>query len=334
MGGFLLRRLAFGLLAIFGVLSASYFFWTLTYWPGTSATHAYWGWVKGLVSGHIFTTGLLPPPHPAPGQEEVAANLWNDVCSPFGRTLLLLVMTLVLVLLIAVPLGALAAAYRGRAVDSVLRVGSYAVWAVPGFLMASILQDALGAIPNGWGIHVFPTGGWAGECPNGLGIDYSNLHCPVAGTGFSHVGHVLWHLVLPALSLALGFIGLHARYLRNALIDTLGEPYVTVARSKGLGERRVLFRHALRNALVTFVPVLVSDFGLLLGGAFAIDIVFQLGGAGQLFINSLNLSVDALVPVDTNALQLLLLLGAGLIFVSSVIGETALWFIDPRTRPD
>jgi peptide/nickel transport system permease protein len=269
-----------------------------------------------------------------PGQEESLTNLWNFVCAPFGRTLLLLVMTLVLVLLVAVPLGALAAANRGRVGDSALRIGSYAIWAIPGFLMALILQDALGALPRTWGLSVFPRGGWAGECPNGMGLDYSTFRCPAAGTGFTHVGHVLWHLMLPALSLALGFIGLHARYLRNALIDTLGEPYVTVARSKGLSERTILVRHAMKNALVVFVPVLVSDFGLILGGAFAIDIVFQLGGAGQLFINSLNLSVDALVPVDTNALQLLLLLAAGLIVVSSLVSETALWVIDPRTRPD
>ena len=334
MIGFLVRRFVFGVVSVFVVLTGSFFYWTLVYWPGTSAGDAYWVWLKGLVTGHSFTTGSLPDPNAAPGQEEVPANLWHFVCAPFGRTLLLLGVTLVLVLLIAVPLGAIAAAYRGRAVDTALRVGSYAVWAVPGFLMASILQDALGALPNGWGIHVFPTGGWAGECPGGIGIDFTNGHCPAPGTGFNHVGLVLWHLLLPAISLALGFIGLHARYLRNALIDTLGEPYITVARGKGLSERRILLRHALRNALVTFVPVLVSDFGLLLGGAFAVDIVFQLGGAGQLFINSLNLTVDALVPVDTNALQLLLLLGAGLIIVSSVAAEVAISFIDPRTRRD
>ena len=334
MLGFLLRRLVFGLVATFAVLTGSFFFWTLTYWPTTPAFHAYWVWLRGIVNGHSFSTGLLPAPDPAPGQEEALASLWSYVVAPFGRTMLLLAFTLVLVLLIAVPLGLLAAAFRGSAVDLALRVCSYAAWAVPGFLMASVLQDALGALPNGWGIHVFPTGGWAGECPNSLGIDYSNLRCPGPGTGFYHVLLVLYHLALPALSLALAFIGLHARYLRNALVDTLGEPYIGVARSKGLSERRVLLRHALRNALVTFVPVLVSDFGLLLGGAFAADLIFQLGGLGQMFIEAHHLSVDALVPIDTNALQLALLLSAGLIFVASVLAEVGLWFIDPRTRPD
>jgi ABC-type dipeptide/oligopeptide/nickel transport system permease component len=81
-------------------------------------------------------------------------------------------------------------------------------------------------------------------------------------------------------------------------------------------------------------PVLVSDFGLLVGAAFAVDIVFQLGGLGQMFIVALNLNVDAMVPVDTNALQLALLLGAGLMFLSSLLGEVSLSSLDPRTRPD
>src|SRR5204863_8421818 len=115
-----------------------------------------------------------------------------------------------------------------------LRAVSFGAWAVPGFLVAFVLQDALAAQPSGWGIHVFPTGGWAGECPGGVGIvlDSNRVpHCPSAGTGLTHVGLVLYHIALPALSLAIGFIGLHARYLRSALLDTLGEPYVTVARS-------------------------------------------------------------------------------------------------------
>jgi peptide/nickel transport system permease protein len=335
MLGFLLRRVVFGLVAIFGVLTASFFFWTWTYWPSTPAGHAYWVWLKGLVSGHSFTTGSLPPPDPAPLHEEELSRLWSYVCAPFGRTLLLLVVTLVLVVAVSVPLGLLAARFRGSVVDLGLRIASYGFWAVPGFLLGSFLQDALGALPfGGWGIHVLPTGGWAGECPHGMGIDYSTLHCPPAGHGWSHVGHVFLHLVLPATSLALGFIGLHARYLRNALIDTLGEPYVVVARSKGLTERSLLFRHALKNALVTYVPILISDLGLILGGAFAIDVVFHLGGVGEMFITALNLSVDALLPVDTNALQLVLMLAAGLVFLTSLVGEVALWSIDPRTRPD
>ena len=91
---------------------------------------------------------------------------------------------------------------------------------------------------------------------------------------------------------------MHSRYLRNSLIDALDAPYITVARAKGLPERVVLFRHALRNAFVAFVPALVSDLGLLLGGALAVDYIFQLGGLGTVFVALLELQVDGIPQVD------------------------------------
>ncbi len=322
MAGFILRRLGFGLLALFAGLTGSFFFWTSKYYPKESVLHEYWLWLRGVPSFHSFDRGLLPGP------------LLSEVGSAFGRTFLLLAVTFVLVLAVVIPLGWLAAAKRGSAVDLFLRILTYAAWAVPGFLMATILQEALGRVPGGWGLPWFPYVGWAGECPNGEGIDLHNFQCPAGGHGVAHVGLVLYHLALPALALALGFIGLQARYLRGSLLDALDAPYIAVARGKGLTERALLFRHGFRNALVTFVPAVVSDFGMIFGAAVAVDYIFQLGGIGQFFIGSLNLSVDAFAPVDTNAEQLLLLLGGGLMIVVSILGEMSVWFLDPRTRPN
>jgi peptide/nickel transport system permease protein len=322
MGAFVLRRLAFGLLALFVGLSASFFFWTSKYYPSVPPLHAYWVWLRGMPSGRSFSHGLE------------TAHLASSVGGAFGRTLLLLVLTLVLVLVISLPLGCLAAAKRGSAVDFFLRCASYAVWAVPAFLLATLAQEGLGRVPGGWGVGWFPYVGWAGECPGGQGIDQHNFQCPAAGTGLTHVGLVLDHLALPAFALALGFIGLQARYLRSSLLDTLDEPYITVARAKGLSERAVVVRHGVRNALVTFVPAVVSDFGVIFGAALAIDFIFQLGGIGSLFINDLKLNIDAFAPVDTYAVQFALLLGGALMLTASVLGEVALWLLDPRTRPD
>jgi ABC-type dipeptide/oligopeptide/nickel transport system permease component len=313
MAGFVLRRLAFGVLALFLGLAASFFFLASKYPPlhGTPLVHDYWVWLRGLASGSSFSNGLLAP------------HLLSYAGAAFGRTLLLLAVTLVLVILVAVPLGCLAAAKRGSALDFLLRCVSYGAWAVPGFLVATILQEALGRVPGGWGLSWFPYIGWAGECPNGQGIDLHNFQCPAAGHGLTHVGLVLDHLVLPAAALALGFIGLHARYLRNALLDALDAPHVVVARGKGLTERALVLRHGVRNALVTFVPAVVSDFGLILGGALA-----------TLFIGALKLNADSFVPVDTYELQLALLFGGGLMLTTSIFGEVVLWTLDPRTRPD
>lgn len=324
MAAFLIRRVAFGLVALFVGLSASFFFLASKYPPlhGTPLPHAYWVWLRGMASGRSLSDGLL------------SSHLLSSVGGAFGRTLLLLVLSLVLVLVIAVPLGCLAAARRGSAIDFFLRCFSYVAWAVPAFLLATLLQEGFGRIPGGWGLPWFPYVGWAGDCPNGQGIDPHNFQCPSGGTGLNHVGLVMYHLALPALALALAFIGLQARYLRSSLLDALDAPYITVARAKGLSERAVVFRHGVRNALATFVPALVSDFGVIFGAALAVDLIFELGGIGTLFIGDLRLNADGFVPVDTYALQVALLLAGALMLTASILGEVTLWLLDPRARPD
>jgi peptide/nickel transport system permease protein len=336
MAGFLLRRVGFGFVALFLGLTGSFLLFASKYLPlhGTPLLHDYWVWLRGVFTGHSLSTGLLPSPAPSPTLPTgpLPADLMSYVGAAFGRTLLLLLLTLVVVLVVSIPLGCLAAALRGSVFDFVLRVSSYVAWAVPAFLLATILQEALGRIPGGWGLGWFPSVGWAGECPGGQGIDAHNFQCPSGGTGLNHVGLVLDHLAVPAIALGLGFIGLQARYLRSSLLDALDAPHVMVARGKGLTELAVLLRHGVRNALVTFVPAVVSDFGLIFGAALAVDYVFQLGGIGTLFIGALRLSADGFVPVDTYAIQFALLLGGGLMLVASVLGEAAVWALDPRTR--
>lgn len=324
MGAFVLRRLAFGFVAMFLALSGSFFFFATKFLPlsETPVVHDYWMWLRGIPSGRSFQTGLL------------SGHLLSIVGSAFGRTMILVALTLVIVVVIAIPVGCLCAAMRGSAVDYALRIGTYIAWAVPVFIVATLLQEGFGRIPGGWGTGWFPPVGWAGQCPNGQGIDPHNFQCPAAGHGLTHVGQVIYHLLLPALALALGFIGLHARYLRNSVIEALDAPYVTVARAKGLTERAVVMHHALRNAFVAFVPAMVSDLGLLFGAALVVDWIFQLGGIGTLFITTLHLSAEANVPVDTYELQLALLIAACVMLAASMLGEVLLAVLDPRVRPD
>ena len=145
---------------------------------------------------------------------------------------------------------------------------------------------------------------------------------------------MIYHLTLPAIALALAFVAVNARYLRNALLDTLDAPYITVARGKGLTERAVLQRHALRNTFVTFVPSLVSDLGLIFGAALVVDYIFRLGGVGTLFLTLLPYNVEGTVQVDTYALMLLLLIGAAFMFATSVLSEVVVALLDPRMRSD
>jgi peptide/nickel transport system permease protein len=304
MGAFILRRLALGLLAMFVALSGSFFFFAAKFLPlsETPILHSYWTWLRGLPSGRSLNDGLL------------GSHLVSIVGSAFGRTMLLLALTLVIVVVIAIPVGCLAAAMRGSFVDYLLRIATYIAWAVPVFVIAILFQQGFGRIAGGWGTGWFPSIGWAGQCPNGQGIDPHNFQCPAAGHGLTHAFQVIYH--------------------RNSVVDALDAPYVTVARAKGLPERVVVMRHALRNAFVAFVPAIVSDIGVLFGGALVVDFIFQLGGLGQLFIGLLALDADGNTPVDTYELQLMLLFAACVMLTASMIGEILLALFDPRTRLD
>jgi peptide/nickel transport system permease protein len=131
--------------------------------------------------------------------------------------------------------------------------------------------------------------------------------------------------------LAAGFVGLHARYLRTSLVVALAAPYATTARAKGLSERNVVLRHALRNSLVTFAAAVLADFGAVFGAALAIDAIFRLNGLGTLFISTLNPNVPVL---DAYQLQLLLLMTGVLLLASSLLSELAVVWLDPRARLD
>jgi peptide/nickel transport system permease protein len=322
MAGFFLRRLIFGLFAMFVALSLSFFYFASKFYPLRSqpTLHAYWAWLRGIPTGHSLTRGLLNP------------HLLPMVGAAFGRTMALLALTLVIIVVIAIPVGCISAATRGSALDLGLRVGTYVAWAVPAFVVAIVFQQGFGRLPLGWGLGWFPGVGWAGSCPGGEGVDISTGVCPAAGHGLTHVGNVIYHLTLPALALALGFIAINARYLRNSLLDTLDAPFITVARGKGLTERAVLMRHGLRNAFVAFVPALVSDIGLIFGGALVVDYVFKLGGMGTLFLALLPYSQDGIVLVDTYALMVLFVFGAAVMITVATLGEAVVALLDPRVR--
>ena len=105
--------------------------------------------------------------------------------------------------------------------------------------------------------------------------------------GFEHFLDVARHLILPVTTLMLFEMAMITRYTRAAMIEALGKDYVTVAYAKGATRRRVLWRHALPNALVTVVTVIGLEFGVLLAGAVVTEIIYGLPGLGRLFFNSI-----------------------------------------------
>ena len=285
---------------------------------GHPVLSAYWHWLAGVPTGRSLRRGLVGP-------------IWSSLLPALGHTAALLSATLLIVGLVSVALAAIAATRPGSPVDISIRSGLYLAWGVPVFLLALLAQESVGALGSARGIGPFPLSGWPGSCPTGIGLNAGTLTpCPSAGTGAHYVLNVLTHVALPALVLAMSFVGLHGRYLRASLVVSLAAPYVTTARSKGVRERDVVLRHALRNSLITFVAALLADFGALLGATLVIDWIFQLNGIGKLYLRELNPNVPS---IDAYAVEALLLVTGGLLIGFSLLSELAVVWLDPRARP-
>ncbi|RMH58047.1 MAG: ABC transporter permease subunit [Deinococcus-Thermus bacterium] len=224
----------------------------------------------------------------------------QDLALRFPVTLQLTLMGLFTALLIAVPLGVLAALRRGGFVDYLASFLAILGLSVPGFFLA-LLLILLFALGLGW----LPPAGFV----------------PLA----ENPAQNLRHMVLPALSLGLILAGAVTRILRSSMLEVLSRDYIRTARAKGLSERVVIFRHALRNALIPVVTVIGIQFGSLLGGAVIIEQVFSLPGVGRFALEGINLR-------DYPVVQGTVLFVAAAAVLVNLLVDLLYSLIDPRIR--
>ena len=148
---------------------------------------------------------------------------------------------------------------------------------------------------------------------------------PTSGTIFTNPVAVIQSLILPWLVLAASFAAIYARFLRGNLTEVLGEDYIRTARSKGLGERRVIYKHGVRSAITPIVTILGLDLGILLGGAILTETVFNIPGIGRLAFDSIQKS-------DLPTVQGTVLIGAFFIIFLNLVVDIVYAFLDPRVR--
>lgn len=327
MLAFVLRRAVLGVLVLWGLTFISFCFLASqdVALKTSPVLPQYWTWFKGVFTGRTWDLLNLPV------ASVLNAGAGTTMLQAIGHTVVLLLFAFVLVLIFGVGLALVAAMRRGTVLDVALRSLSYLAWGVPAFLLALLVQKLLYNFGGDYGAGPFPIGGWPGSCPVGLGLNYGTLaHCPKAGTGVHYVTDVLRYTALPSATLAVGFIGLHGRYLRTSLLDTLESPFVVTARGKGLVERRVVLRHALRASLPTFISAVLSDFGAIFGAALAIDWIFELNGLGTVLKSDFP-GNDA--PFTQGiSVQMVVFLSGVLVLLSSFLSELALLWLDPRRR--
>ncbi|HEU4741408.1 MAG TPA: ABC transporter permease [Meiothermus sp.] len=224
----------------------------------------------------------------------------DDLALRFPVTLQLTLLGLLVALLIAVPLGVLAAIRRGSFADYLASLFALLGLSVPGFFLA-VLLILLFALALGW----LPPAGYV-PMRDSLAENFR-------------------HMLLPAFSLGVILAGAITRILRSSMLEVLGRDYIRTARAKGLAERVVVYRHALRNALIPVITVIGLQFGSLLGGAVIIEQVFSLPGVGRFALEGINLR-DYPVVQGT-----VLFVAAAAVFVNLIV-DLLYSLIDPRIR--
>jgi len=207
-------------------------------------------------------------------------------------TLELSTAALLVAIVVAVPAGVLSAVHQGEWIDSLSQLGALIGVSMPNFWLGYLL-----IIVFSLQLSLFPVAGSSG----------------------------LSHLVLPAIALGTGMTAIITRLVRMSLLEVLDEPYVKTARSKGLNERIVVYKHALRNALIPVVTVVGLQFGFLLSGAVVVEIVFQRPGIGVLL-------VDAVLARDYPVVQGAVLLIAVLFVLTNTLVDLTYQYLDPRIQ--
>jgi peptide/nickel transport system permease protein len=235
--------------------------------------------------------------------------VWHAIRDALPNTVLLALAALIIDFSLGISLGVVQGTKAGTALDRVLSVGTLALFSVPTFWFGIILLLVFGQ-QLGW----FPISG---------------VHSPLAGAYGSawRALDLLRHLVLPALTLGLIGAAGTARYQRAGILEVLRQDFVRTARAKGLTERLVLVRHALRNALLPTITLLGLTLPALLSGAVLVETVFAWPGMGTL---SLQAYFRRDYPVVTGAAML----ASVLVVLGSLAADLLYRIVDPRTRAD
>ncbi len=252
----------------------------------------YLRWLGGLVHGdwgYSLQSG-----------DSVLSLIWDRLAA----TLELVGSAFALCLVIALPLGILTAVFRYSIFDYVASLGAFVAYSVPVF-WAGLMVQLLFSVT----LHWLPTAGMYTE-----GVPFA-------------LGDALLHLVLPATVLGLGIIASWSRYLRSSMLEVLQQDYLRTARAKGIADRTVVLKHALRNAVVPLVTVIALDVPLLFTGALVVEVVFSWPGEGRLFF-------DALHNRDYPVLMGVLLVSAFLILFSNLLADLLYGWLNPRVRYD
>lgn len=224
------------------------------------------------------------------------------------NTLLLSVTSLVTAWAVAIPLGIYSAVHQYSLADGLLSTAAFVAISIPSFFSALLLLYAA------YWTHLLPLQGLTS-------VDFDFL------PWWGKILDVARHLVLPTIALGLFSVGGLMRYMRTNLLDVLRQDYVKTARAKGLSERAVILKHAVRNAINPLVTLFGFELGGLLSGAAFVENVLGYPGLGRLIL-------EAVLRKDVFVVMGSLLLGSVLLILGNLVADILLAYVDPRIRYD
>jgi peptide/nickel transport system permease protein len=325
--GLLARRLA--QLVVVVVVSTLFAFALLRLFPGDAADAVIPFGTAAQKARFRAETGLDKPFF-----EQYATWLGNFVQGDFGKdyqsntpvseklqtalpvSLQLMLYAQLLALAVAIPLGVFTAARAGKRSDRTVNAGAFALLALPSFVIALALAYWVG-------VKWQPDIPWLGQIPV-TGYEPGWLEA-LFGAPTGDIGRHLATMVLPTIALAAGLVAVYMRLLRSDMIATLQENHIRMAQAKGLTERRILWRHALRPSSLTLLTVAGLNFGTLIGGAVAVEVIFQIPGVGTLIYQAIN--ARQIVELQSY----IAIIAIGYVLINFVI-DALYVVLDPRIR--
>lgn len=253
-------------------------------------------WLKRIVKldfGDSFSTDRRP--------------VWTKIKERLPITILINSLALVLIFVIAIPIGVSSAVRPYSLYDKITTVIVFIGFAIPTFWLALLLMILLGV-----NLHWLPVSGL-----KSMGYE-----------GFSAFGKI-WdrmnHLILPVALEAFGGLAGLSRYMRSNMLEVIRQDYITTARAKGLPETKVIYKHALRNALLPVITILGLSIPGLIGGSVIFENIFSIPGMGQLFF-------QAVMMRDYPVIMGILTIGAILTLVGNLLADIGYAMADPRIR--
>jgi peptide/nickel transport system permease protein len=255
-------------------------------------------WVRDAVTNKFGTTLF--------GNRQI----WPDLKRVMGHTLQFILSAIIISVIVGIAIGVYSALRQYSVFDYTATTVSFIGFATPVFWLALMLQVLVVQIYLKWDIRVFYTSGLSSVDP---------------GTGIHWLLDRIQHLALPVIALSVLSIASYSRYMRSSMLEVLNSDYVRTARAKGLLERRVVMKHAFRNALIPLVTVVALDFGAIFAGAIVTETIFTLDGMGYYFITALQSS-------DPYPVMAWLMVVATMVITFNLIADILYGVFDPRIR--